>query len=185
MVRRRIVGQRQGGFTYLAVILMVAMIGAGLGATGQVWRTVVQREKEKELLFIGRQFQQAIRSYVEGSPGGSRRFPRSLEELVSDSRFPGARRYLRRIYRDPMTQSFDWGLVRAPDGGIAGVYTRSEARPLKIAGFAARDARLEKANSYSEWLFTYEARTAVAAPPPRGVPPGGPGGEPATLFPME
>lgn len=178
-------GKGQGGFTYLAVILMVAMIGAGLGAIGQVWRTVVQREKEKELLFIGRQFQQAIRRYVEGAPGGIRRFPRSLEELVSDSRFPGARRYLRRIYRDPMTQSFDWGVVRAPDGGIAGIYTKSEARPLKIAGFAARDARLEKANSYSEWLFTYEARTAVPTPAPRGTPSGAPGGEPATMFPVE
>lgn len=179
--------QSQGGFTYLAVILTVAMIGAGLGATGQVWSTVQQREREKELLFIGHQYQDALRRYVEGGPGGLRRFPRRLEDLLSDNRYPGVRRYLRKIYRDPMTRSFDWGLVLAPDGGIAGVYSKSEATPLKTAGFAAWDARLENAKGYNEWLFTYEARTAIAAPPPspRGTPGGPAGGEPPSLFPMQ
>lgn len=174
---------RQGGFTYLAVILLVAMIGAGLGATGQVWRTAQQREKERELLFIGNEYRQAIGRYVEGGPGGIRRFPRSLQDLVVDSRYPNIQRYLRKLYRDPMTNSVDWGLIRASDGGIAGVFSRSELRPLKIAGFDPWDARLENAEKYSDWIFVYEGRLRAPPLPPRGTPQGPNTGEPPMMFP--
>ncbi|HZX30463.1 MAG TPA: type II secretion system protein [Rhodocyclaceae bacterium] len=174
---------RQGGFTYLAVILLVAMMGAGLGATGQVWRTAQQREKERELIFIGNEYRQAIGRYVEHGPGGIRRFPPRLEDLLSDSRSPGIQRYLRRLYRDPMTGGTDWGLVRASDGGIAGVYSKSEQKPLKIAGFTARDTRLERADKYSDWLFVYEGRMWRPPLPPRGTPPGPSTGEPPMMFP--
>lgn len=173
---------RQRGFTYLAVLLIVAIMGAGLGATGQVWRTVQQREREKELLFIGNQYRQAIGRYVERGPGGQRQFPRQLEDLLQDKRYPGVQRYLRKLYRDPMTNSVDWGIVRGPDGGIAGVFSKSEDKPLKVAGFTARDARLEGATKYSDWIFNYEFRTAVA-PPPKGTPaPGSATGEPPSMF---
>jgi type II secretory pathway pseudopilin PulG len=175
----------QGGFTYLAVILMVAMLGAGLGATGQVWRTAQQREKERELLFIGNEYKQAIGRYVERGPGGVRRFPRRLEDLIVDSRYPSVQRYLRKLYRDPMTNSLDWGLIRASDGGVSGVYSKSQQKPLKIAGFAPWDARLENAEKYSDWIFVYEGRLRRAPTPPRGLPPGPSTGEPPTMFPEE
>lgn len=175
----------QRGFTYLAVILMVAMMGAGLGATGQVWRTAQQREKERELLFIGNEYQQAIGRYVERGPGGARRFPRRLEDLLVDSRYPNIQRYLRKLYRDPMTGGLDWGLVRASDGGIAGVYSKSQDKPLKIAGFAPWDARLERAEKYSDWIFVYEGRLRRPPLPPRGAPQGPSSGEPPAMFPEE
>lgn len=171
---------RQRGFTYLAVILLVAMMGAGLGAIGQVWRTAQQREKERELIFIGNEYKEAIGRYMEGGPGGARRFPPQLEDLVRDSRYPTVQRYLRKLYRDPMTNSLDWGLVRASDGGIAGVYSKSEQKPLKIAGFSSWSARLENAQKYSEWIFVYEGRPRPRAP--RGTPAEPPGGEPPAMF---
>ena len=36
-----------------------------LAGAGQLWRTEAQREKEKELMFIGEQFRLAIGSYYE------------------------------------------------------------------------------------------------------------------------
>jgi hypothetical protein len=41
-------------------------------------------------------------------------------------------RYLRRIYRDPMTSKTEWGLVQSVDGRIMGVHSLSKDKPLKI-----------------------------------------------------
>lgn len=56
---------RVGGFTYLAVLAMIAIIGIALAVTGEVWHIALKREKERELLFVGDQFRRAINSYYE------------------------------------------------------------------------------------------------------------------------
>ena len=68
-------GPSQGGFTYLALLIAVALIGIGLVAASEVWSQSRQREKEQELLFIGEQFRQAIGMYYERTPGAVRRYP--------------------------------------------------------------------------------------------------------------
>jgi hypothetical protein len=78
---------------------------------------------------------------------------------------PGTQRHLRRLYPDPLTGSNEWGLVRAPDGGIAGVHSLSTARPLKAAGFKLRDAEFEGAASYADWKFTHAPQAAQPAAP--------------------
>jgi len=45
-----------GGFTYLTIMLLIVVMGILLGATTEVWHTGMQREKERELLFIGTSF---------------------------------------------------------------------------------------------------------------------------------
>jgi len=155
-------GSREAGFTYLALLLAIALIGVGLAGTGEVASTVAQREKERQLLFAGGEFRRAIRAYTLASPG-VQRYPQRLEDLLEDKRFPFTRRYLRRIYRDPMTGKRDWVPVEAPGGGIMGVHSRSEAPTLKRAHFAAADAALEGKARYSEWTFFYQP-TAPTAP---------------------
>ena len=144
-----VTARRQQGFTYLAVLLVVAMLGATLALTGMVWQTVVQREKEAELLFVGGEFRRAIRQYHAGSG----QYPRQLADLLKDPRFPGTRRYLRKLYFDPITGKKDWGLVRAPNGGIMGVFSSSNDAPLKTAGFALAERDFEGKVRYSEWQF--------------------------------
>jgi len=153
---------RQRGFTYIGVLFIVLVIGIGLASVGMVWNTQMQREKERELLFAGGEFRRAIRAYTLASPG-VQRYPQRLEDLLEDKRFPFTRRYLRRIYRDPMTGKRDWVPVEAPGGGIMGVHSRSEAPTLKRAHFAAADAALEGKARYSEWTFFYQP-TAPTAP---------------------
>ena len=46
----------QRGFSYLIILFSVAIAAGGLAGTGIVWHTALQREKERELLFIGEQF---------------------------------------------------------------------------------------------------------------------------------
>jgi len=149
------------GFTYIGILIAMALFGVALAATGELWRTAAQREREQELLFAGSQFRSAFLSYYGATPAGKPRYPRALEDLLEDHRFPVVRRHLRRIYPDPMTGTPEWGLVDAPGGGIAGVHSRSEAKPLKTGNFSPQDLKFEGAERYSDWKFVFEQRAAV------------------------
>jgi type II secretory pathway pseudopilin PulG len=153
--RQAIADSREGGFTYIGVLVLVALMGIALASVGQVWHTMQQREKEQELLFIGRQFRVAIKRFVDHAPPQARRYPVSLEELLKDPRYPGTQRYLRTIYRDPMTGKEEWGLITAPSGEIYGVHSLSENEPLKKGNFGLADKNFEGKMKYSEWLFMY------------------------------
>ena len=146
------------GFTYIGILIAMMLFGVALAATGEVWRTASKREREQELLFVGNQFRNAFTSYYGATPAGKPRYPKALEDLVEDHRFPVPRRHLRRIYADPMTGKPDWDLVDAPGGGIAGVHSRSEAKPLKTGNFAPPDIKFEGAERYSDWKFLFEPR---------------------------
>jgi type II secretory pathway pseudopilin PulG len=145
-------GQR--GFTYLGLIFAVAVLGITLATVGVVWSTQIRREKEMGLLFAGDQIRAAIGRYRMA--GGV--YPQELADLVDDKRSPVPRRFLRRIYLDPMTNTTDWELVMAPEGGIMGVVSRSKDNPIKVANFSISDAAFEKAECYCEWKFVYTPR---------------------------
>lgn len=139
----------------MGALIIVGVMGAGLAAYGELASHAAQREKERELLFVGNQFRQAIGAYYERSPGGVKRYPHKLEDLLEDKRHLMPQRYLRKMYRDPMTGERQWGLIDAPGGGIMGVYSLSEAQPIKTGGFAARDTTLAESARYSDWTFSY------------------------------
>jgi type II secretory pathway pseudopilin PulG len=164
---------RARGFTYLAVLIVVAVCGILMAATGVSWHTLAQRERERELLFVGDQFRRAIGLYYERSPGGLKAFPKTLEDLLQDKRYPAAQRYLRKIYRDPISGKADWGLVDAPGGGIMGVYSSSEVAPFKRAGFRAADDAFKDRSHYSDWRFVYVPAVAPTTQPFFQPPPAG------------
>jgi len=112
---------RQRGFTYLGVLLAIALIGIGLAAASEVWVTIARRQRLEQLEWVGEQYVSAIGSYYESSPGRVKTFPRTLQDLLLDKRYVTMRRHLRQLYTDPLTGAADWELVLAPDGGIRGV----------------------------------------------------------------
>ncbi|MGH8632418.1 MAG: type II secretion system protein, partial [Burkholderiales bacterium] len=71
---------RARGFTYIALLLFVAIMGVGLAGTGVLFHQQAQREKEKELLFTGGQYRKAIMLYYESTPGSQKMYPRRLED---------------------------------------------------------------------------------------------------------
>lgn len=146
---------KAGGFTYLAVLFAVAMMGVALAATGVMWSTTQRREKEQELLFVGNEYRRAIANYYQRTPGTVKRFPQEFNDLLKDNRHLSILRHLRRPYNDPMTNQPEWGIVRAPDGGIMGVYSLAADVPLKQSGFSLRDSMFDKADSYAKWRFVY------------------------------
>lgn len=149
------VRNRLGGFTYVGLMIVIAIMGVMLAATGEVWLTAQQREKERELLFVGDQFRQALDGYYENTPGQVLRYPLKLEDLLKDPRQPSTQRYLRRIYRDPLTGSEEWGLVKGASGEILGVYSLSEAAPFKQGNFGLADRGFEGKTKYAEWVFMH------------------------------
>ena len=149
--------RRQRGFTYVALLLAIALHGAVLTLASSVWHTAQKRERERELLFIGGQFRDAIRAYAQGGPGTAGQLPRTLDDLLLDPRFPGTKRHLRRIFVDPMTWKTEWGLVKTPDGNaILGVYSLSQEAPLRKAHFGPAERGFERAATYSDWKFSYQ-----------------------------
>jgi type II secretory pathway pseudopilin PulG len=142
------------GFAFLWMLFAVALLALGLTVGTEVIRSSVQREKERELLFIGHQFRLAIQRYAETQDGGQRKYPPSLEELLRDSRRPGVKRHLRKLFVDPMTGKSEWGLIML-NGGVAGVHSLSDKPPIKIANFEPIDASLTGKTKYSEWIFTF------------------------------
>ena len=143
------------GFTYLGLLFALALLGLALGAAGTVWSVVRQRDREQQLLWTGGEIRRAIGHYYQGGPGGLRVYPRSLQELTDDHRGPVVVRHLRRAYRDPMTDSDDWELIRGSDGGLIGVASKAKGKPMKRQGFAETDRAFADADCYCDWRFVY------------------------------
>lgn len=140
------------GFTYIGLLLAVVLMGVALSAVGTVWHTMAQREREKELLFIGHEFQAAIAAYYQA--GGQ--FPQDLGDLVEDTRWPEPRHLLRRMYADPMTGLADWTVIRIDSLGITGVASSSTAVPIKKSGFLPdEEDAFAEAETYQDWKFNY------------------------------
>jgi type II secretory pathway pseudopilin PulG len=161
-------GLHQHGFTYLTIIFVVALLSGGLALLGDVWHTASQREKEAELLFIGHEYRKAIQRYYLA---GQRIYPRNLDDLLKDPRRPTTERYLRKRYADPITGTTEWGVVKAPDGGIMGVHSLSDTQPLKIANFRIRDKGFTDTEKYSDWKFIYTPPQQAGAGKPASKPP--------------
>jgi len=115
-------------------LLLIAILVMGIATMGvaELWQTQVKREKEEELLFRLTQFRVAIARYRAAHNG----YPRELKDLLEDRSTFSTRRYLRRIYKDPITGKDDWQLTKVVDragvvSGISDVKSRAEGKPLK------------------------------------------------------
>jgi type II secretory pathway pseudopilin PulG len=179
----RALASKDRGFTYIGLLFAVVVLGLMLTVIGRVWHTTVQREREAQLLWVGHAYRTAISSYY----AYGRRFPATLQELVTDERFPEPRHHLRRLYPDPITGAVDWTLILTPNqAGILGVASSSQAAPIKRDGFDLIDALFKGAEHYSDWKFVYTgSRWGAGAglpgipigptpptPPPDSQPPG-------------
>lgn len=147
--------QAERGFTYIGVLVIVALMGIALASAGEVWHTIQKREKEQELLFVGHQFRLALKRYADHTPGKARRAPLKLAELLQDPRYPGIQRYLRKIFPDPVTGRPEWGLITGPGGEIYGVHSLSDSEPLKKSHFERVDKHFEGSMKYSDWVFMH------------------------------
>jgi type II secretory pathway pseudopilin PulG len=159
------VRSRTGGFTYVMVLAAVVIVGIVVEAAHVTTWRVMRVDREAELLFRGQAYSNAVKSFHQANG----MFPRTLEDLVKDPRSSSGKRHIRALYRDPMAkdEKADWRLIRAIDGGIAGVASASGDEPLKQANFPPELLKFTGAKSYSEWLFEYVPPTGPVKPVPK------------------
>ncbi|MGW8391257.1 type II secretion system protein [Pseudoduganella sp. HUAS MS19] len=171
---------KQSGFTYVSVVILVAIIGL-VGAMSLRLGTTIQRAAaEQALLDIGMEYSNALASYAAATPQGQPNYPNSFAELLKDPRFPQLRRHLRRVYVDPMTGKAEWGLVKANEnGGILAIYSLSTAPPIKIGNFPPRFVAFEGKTSLADWKFSGEGVQIAGAKGADGLQPGQQPGQPA------
>jgi len=190
--------RREAGFTYVGLVVFVAILGMVGAATVKVDGLLRRAAAEQELLEIGAAFSAALRSYAAATPRGATPVPPTLQDLLKDPRFPGTRRHLRKIFVDPITGGTEWGIVYMRDQtGVLAVYSLSQAKPLKLANFDARFPHFENREHLSEWKFTAgEGMPASAvnqvaqpvpmpAPVPPATPPAPPPESPAEAPPAQ
>lgn len=161
------------GFTFLAVMFSIVLIGTMVGVASRQLTTTAKREREIELLFRGMAIRRAIELYYRTSRAGFSQYPRTLEDLVKDPGVPGIRRYLRKVYSDPITGG-EWVLIRDGSNRIKGVRSASDEAPLKEAKFPEVLKSFEGKKKYSEWLFEYNPQQAIS-PTPNAPPNKAPG----------
>lgn len=102
--------KKHPGYIMIMLLLILTIMSIGLMVAVPVWETQIQREKEEELIFRGKQYVEAVRLFQVKNPGS---FPKTLAELVEE-------KCLRRLYKDPMTPEGEWKVILQPEGpGLA------------------------------------------------------------------
>ena len=120
--------------------------------------TEVRREQEAELIFRGESIAKAIRIFAAKSG----RYPNALTELETVRP-----RIIRKVYKDPMTESGEWDLIYAVQPGVTG-----DTRSLPIVGVKSKSQKdsfkiYNNKTIYSDWAFT---ATSNLLGLPAGVP---------------
>lgn len=146
---------------YLVIMLMMAVfvITLGLLVAVPVWQTEVQREKEEELIFRGRQYAEAVRIYLLKNPN---QYPSSLEDLLEE-------KCIRRLYRDPLGPNGEWDVILATGragGGregaqevlVAPARALASIKSARILGVVSSSKRrsikiYNDQESHDKWLF--------------------------------
>lgn len=153
-------GEGESGFTYLTLMFSIVIIGIAISVIGPNWKTTRKIEREQELLFRGKKIVDAIAAYYNGFQG-QQAFPARFEDLLKDPRYPTIKRYLRKLYKDPITNS-DWILILDVNQRIRGVKSKSKEEPLKKANFSDEFKGFEGKMKYSEWVFEYSPKPLMA-----------------------
>jgi type II secretory pathway pseudopilin PulG len=172
--------RRRRGFTYLGVLLLVALSGAGLAALGTQWQSRALYEREQELLFRGEQIRLAVARYRAAQE--PRAWPQTLDDLLHDERGERVRHHLRQAWPDPYTGRADWVLLPPPrtrdggdgrdgraEAGFAGVRSRAQALRRQQGGPVSMTRGSEPAR-VSDWIFMHTDAPAAGAVTPREAP---------------
>jgi type II secretory pathway pseudopilin PulG len=104
---------RGRGYSLVALVVLLVVMSIAVTVALPMWSTVVQREREEELLFRGWQYAEAIRVF-QARHG---RLPVQLEEL-----YELRPRAIRQLWEDPLSESGEWQpiMARTPDGTSPG-----------------------------------------------------------------
>lgn len=96
----------QRGYTLVAIMVFLAILTITVMVVVPTVYKVMQREREEELLFRGKQYAMAIMNFQRRQG----RLPLELKELMKTQP-----RSARKLFKEPMCDCDDWGLIHAGD----------------------------------------------------------------------
>lgn len=91
-----------------ALMAMLAIMTLALMLAMPSWRYLVRDDKEQELIFRGQQISAAIARFQRKNGNA---LPASIDQLVEG-------KYLRKAYKDPMTEDGTWRVLRPGEAAI-------------------------------------------------------------------
>ncbi len=150
------------GYTLIILLFAISVLLIGLMIAVPVWQTQIQREREEELIFRGKQYVEAIRIFQLKKPGS---FPKTMDELLEE-------KCIRHLYADPMTKNGEWNIILpyqrvsakrkgslqriliVPSSMLAGIDN------LQIIGVVSASTQRSvkiyyEQESYDKWLFFF------------------------------
>lgn len=151
------------GFTYIGALVLVMVMSISLSSYAKSWSVFMKRERETELLFRGNQIRDAIIRWNDPLGGKRKILPlKDLKDLLEDPYSLTKTRYLRKLYKDPITNG-DFEVITDRFRGIIGVRSRSIERPLR-QDFMSSPPQIDKDSmnmyrtfqnkeKYSDWAF--------------------------------
>lgn len=107
------------GFTYLGVLLAIALLSLSLAMVGEIWSKTAERQKMAQLDWVMEQYVKGIESYYYANTGSVRYYPPELQALLQDERHLGVVRHIRKLYDNPFGSSVT--AIPSAKGGIAGI----------------------------------------------------------------
>lgn len=93
---------RPRGYTLVALMIGVTVMMVAIAAILPLASAEAQRDKEEELIFRGKQYAEGIRTFRRRYG----RYPNALKEMLEMRPHT-----IRKLWKDPMTNSDDWGLI--------------------------------------------------------------------------
>jgi type II secretory pathway pseudopilin PulG len=141
--------RKDAGFSLAALIFFATAVSIFIAAAVPAYQMQAKREMEAELIFRGEEYARAIQKY-------QRKFgiyPTSVEQLVSTNGL----RFLRRPYKDPMTDKEFRLITFNPDGTLTGskVFSQNTRTPSLFGNTP---------------MFNQPTNTRQPAPPPNQPP---------------
>jgi type II secretory pathway pseudopilin PulG len=209
---RSVSSRGERGYAMAALLVTLGVMSVIIGMAMPVWRTVVQREKEEELIFRGRQYARAVQLYQRKFAAA---YPASIDLLVEQ-------KFLRKKYKDPMTRNGEFEIIYqgtlaqrqaasmagrgsttpgmqagAGRSGSPGQTVTAPGSPFGsqavgpqggVVGVASKSKEksirvLDGRTVYSEWQFVWVPAPATRTGPAGSVGPGGRGAQPGAAQP--
>lgn len=103
---------KERGILLVGLLVSMTVMIILLTASAQSWATIMQRERELEVIFRGNQYIIALQQYAKEHGGA---YPMELEELLKKG--PTGHRYIRQLFRDPFDKKGEWNLLYLSPNG--------------------------------------------------------------------
>ncbi|OTG74019.1 hypothetical protein B9T26_07735 [Acinetobacter sp. ANC 4169] len=122
MVRNIKHGKSQQGMTYVFFLWFILIYGILLGSYIEVTSTQAKRLKEQDFIYTAELYVKALENYYKDK----QTLPTDIKQLLCDGTTYPCKRYLRQLYKDPLTHK-TFIYIYDEQNQIIGVKTSAES----------------------------------------------------------